>query len=111
MERYLEGEDIDLDILVDDLETAVARGSFHPVLAAAAVTGVGPAELRPGRPAGRRGREDDRRPVRRAGVAGPGVLRHAAAGLDGARVRARAGRARARGPRRGREARSPVLHA
>ena len=34
MDRYLGGEDIDMDILVDDLETAVARGSFHPVLAA-----------------------------------------------------------------------------
>ena len=45
MERYLGGEDIDLDILVDDLETAVARGSFHPALAAAATTGVGLAEL------------------------------------------------------------------
>src|SRR5919197_5736229 len=45
MERYLEGEDIDLDILVDDLETAVSRGSFYPVLAASATTGVGLAEL------------------------------------------------------------------
>ncbi len=34
MDRYLGGEDIDLDILIDDLETAVARGSFYPVLAA-----------------------------------------------------------------------------
>ena len=30
MERYLEGEDIDLKVLVDDLETAVARGSLLP---------------------------------------------------------------------------------
>jgi elongation factor G len=45
MDRYLGGEDIDMDILVDDLETAVARGSFHPVLAAAAATGLGMAEL------------------------------------------------------------------
>jgi elongation factor G len=45
MERYLGGEDIDMDILVDDLETAVARGSFYPVVAAAAVTGVGLGEL------------------------------------------------------------------
>jgi elongation factor G len=45
MERYLGGEDIDMDILVDDLETAVARGSFYPVLAASATTGVGLAEL------------------------------------------------------------------
>jgi elongation factor G len=41
MDRYLGGEDIGLDVLVDDLETAVARGSFYPVLATAAVTGVG----------------------------------------------------------------------
>jgi len=45
MERYLGGEDIDMDILVDDLETAVSRGSFYPVLAASATTGVGLAEL------------------------------------------------------------------
>ena len=45
MDRYLGGEDIDLDILVDDLETAVARGSFHPVLAACGPTGLGMAEL------------------------------------------------------------------
>ena len=34
MDRYLGGEDIPLETLVDDLETAVARGSFYPVLAA-----------------------------------------------------------------------------
>jgi elongation factor G len=45
MERYLGGEDIDMDILVDDLETAVSRGSFYPVLAASATAGVGLAEL------------------------------------------------------------------
>ncbi|HVX45641.1 MAG TPA: elongation factor G-like protein EF-G2 [Mycobacteriales bacterium] len=45
MDRYLGGEDIDLDILVDDLETAVARGSFYPVLPACPVTGVGLAEI------------------------------------------------------------------
>ncbi|MEV0342200.1 elongation factor G-like protein EF-G2 [Nocardia sp. NPDC050713] len=32
MERYLGGEPIELDTLVADLERAVARGSFHPVL-------------------------------------------------------------------------------
>src|SRR3954454_14484351 len=31
MERYLEGEEIDTAVLIDDLETAVSRGSFHPV--------------------------------------------------------------------------------
>lgn len=45
MERYLNGEDIDLKVLVDDLETAVSRGSFYPVLATAALTGLGMAEL------------------------------------------------------------------
>jgi len=45
MERYLSGEDIELKVLVDDLETAVARGSFHPVLASAAPTGLGMTEL------------------------------------------------------------------
>jgi elongation factor G len=32
MERYLGGEEIDTATLIDDLETAVARGSFHPVI-------------------------------------------------------------------------------
>ncbi|MCC3773159.1 GTP-binding protein, partial [Streptomyces sp. UNOC14_S4] len=34
MDRYLGGEEIDVKTLVQDLERAVARGSFHPVLAA-----------------------------------------------------------------------------
>jgi elongation factor G len=41
MDRYLGGEDIPLETLIDDLETAVARGSFHPVLAACGTTGLG----------------------------------------------------------------------
>jgi elongation factor G len=45
MDRYLGGEDIDMDILVDDLETAVARGSFFPVVPVSALAGVGMAEL------------------------------------------------------------------
>ncbi|HSN36124.1 MAG TPA: elongation factor G-like protein EF-G2 [Arthrobacter sp.] len=45
MERYLEGEDIPPGILISDLETAVSRGSFHPVVATSAETGVGLAEL------------------------------------------------------------------
>jgi elongation factor G len=45
MDRYLGGEDIDVKILIDDLETAVARGSFYPVLAACAGTGLGMAEV------------------------------------------------------------------
>ncbi|MDT0170632.1 elongation factor G-like protein EF-G2 [Pseudarthrobacter sp. BRE9] len=45
MDRYLEGEDIDTAVLAADLETAVARGSFFPVLPTSAVTGLGTAEL------------------------------------------------------------------
>ncbi|MFB7170876.1 elongation factor G-like protein EF-G2 [Streptomyces sp. NPDC056254] len=50
MDRYLGGEDIDLKTLVDDLERAVARGTFHPVLMAApaadgARQGLGTVEL------------------------------------------------------------------
>ncbi|MFJ3859658.1 elongation factor G-like protein EF-G2 [Streptomyces sp. NPDC090085] len=50
MDRYLAGEDIDLKTLVDDLERAVARGTFHPVLMAApaaegARQGLGTVEL------------------------------------------------------------------
>jgi len=45
MDRYLGGEDIDIKVLIDDLETAVARGSFYPVLAACAGNGIGMSEL------------------------------------------------------------------
>ena len=45
MERYLGGEDIDIKVLIDDLETAVARGSFYPVIAACSGNGLGMAEL------------------------------------------------------------------
>ncbi|HEY0699648.1 MAG TPA: elongation factor G-like protein EF-G2, partial [Micromonospora sp.] len=45
MDRYLEGEDIETETLISDLETAVARGSFHPVIPVCATTGVGLAEL------------------------------------------------------------------
>jgi elongation factor G len=45
MDRYLEGEDIDPKVLIEDLEKAVAQGSFYPVLAAAAPRGIGMAEL------------------------------------------------------------------
>jgi elongation factor G len=41
MDRYLGGEEIPTETLVDDLETAVARGSFHPVLAACGTSGLG----------------------------------------------------------------------
>ena len=140
MDRYLGGEDIDVKVLIDDLETAVARGSFYPVLAACAGTGSGmtellevltsgvpvaarapaarrhptgrlagrAADLRPGGPAVRRGGQDHHRPVRRADLAGTGVLRHAAPRRRPPRVRARAGRPRPRGPRRRREGRRAV---
>lgn len=45
MDRYLEGEQIDPKELIEDLEKAVARASFYPVLAAASPAGVGMAEL------------------------------------------------------------------
>ncbi|MFI5703187.1 elongation factor G-like protein EF-G2 [Streptomyces xanthochromogenes] len=50
MDRYLGGEEIDFASLVSDLERAVARGTFHPVLAAApaaegAKQGLGTIEL------------------------------------------------------------------
>ncbi|MDP9394726.1 MAG: elongation factor G-like protein EF-G2 [Actinomycetota bacterium] len=45
MDRYLGGEDIDLKILIEDLEKAVARGSFYPVIATSPATGLGMAEL------------------------------------------------------------------
>ncbi|HSP38821.1 MAG TPA: elongation factor G-like protein EF-G2 [Frankiaceae bacterium] len=45
MDRYLAGEQIDVATLIDDLETAVARGSFYPVLAACATDGLGSAEI------------------------------------------------------------------
>jgi len=45
LDRYLGGAEIALDTLTADLEIAVARGSFYPVLATSAETGVGLAEL------------------------------------------------------------------
>jgi elongation factor G len=45
MDRYLGGEEIETKTLIEDLETAVARGSFHPVIPVSALTGVGLAEL------------------------------------------------------------------
>ncbi|WP_406108345.1 elongation factor G-like protein EF-G2 [Micromonospora globbae] len=41
MDRYLEGEEIGTDVLIDDLEKAVARGHFYPVVPVCAETGVG----------------------------------------------------------------------
>lgn len=45
MDRYLDGEEISEEVLVDDLETAVAHASFHPVVPVCSVTGVGASEL------------------------------------------------------------------
>ncbi|MFE7626308.1 elongation factor G-like protein EF-G2 [Streptomyces sp. NPDC057509] len=50
MDRYLGGESLGIKTLTDDLERAVARGTFHPVLAAApaadgARQGIGTVEL------------------------------------------------------------------
>ncbi|MCX5499328.1 elongation factor G-like protein EF-G2 [Streptomyces sp. NBC_00053] len=50
MDRYLDGAEVDIKTLVDDLERAVARGTFHPVLTAApaapgARQGIGTVEL------------------------------------------------------------------
>ncbi|MCO1653468.1 elongation factor G-like protein EF-G2 [Pseudonocardia humida] len=41
MERYLGGEELDVPTLIDDLETAVARGAFHPVVPVCASSGTG----------------------------------------------------------------------
>jgi elongation factor G len=41
MERYLGGEDIEVQVLIDDLEKAVARGTFYPVIPVCAETKVG----------------------------------------------------------------------
>ncbi|MFC4147196.1 elongation factor G-like protein EF-G2 [Micromonospora mangrovi] len=41
MDRYLGGEEIDTEVLVTDLEKAVARGHFYPVVPVCAATGVG----------------------------------------------------------------------
>src|SRR4029450_8287019 len=41
MARYLGGEAIGPDVLVPDLEKAVARGHFYPVIPVCAETGVG----------------------------------------------------------------------
>jgi len=45
MDRYLSGEEIDPKVLIEDLEKAVARGSFYPVLVASSPQRIGMAEL------------------------------------------------------------------
>jgi elongation factor G len=45
MDRYLGGEQIAHETLTDDLEKAVARASFHPVVPVCSMSGVGCSEL------------------------------------------------------------------
>jgi elongation factor G len=45
MDRYLGGEEIDQSVLIEDLEKAVARASFFPVIPVCSSTGVGTLEL------------------------------------------------------------------
>ena len=45
LDRYLSGEDIGVDVLIGDLETAVARGTFYPVVPVCSGTGLGLGEL------------------------------------------------------------------
>lgn len=45
MDRYVGGEEISEDVLVADLERAVARATFFPVIPVCSVTGVGCSEL------------------------------------------------------------------
>ncbi|CAN5141038.1 elongation factor G-like protein EF-G2 [soil metagenome] len=45
MERYLAGEQVDRALLVTDLERAVARASFHPLLPVDSSSGLGAREL------------------------------------------------------------------
>jgi elongation factor G len=45
MERYVGGEDVDTALLTEDLERAVARGSFYPVIPVDSTSGVGTTEL------------------------------------------------------------------
>jgi elongation factor G len=45
MERYVGGEEVDAALLVEDLERAVCRGSFFPVIPVCSSDGVGAEEL------------------------------------------------------------------
>ena len=45
MDRYVGGERIEEEVLLTDLERAIARASLHPVLPVCAATGLGMAEL------------------------------------------------------------------
>ncbi|HET7398490.1 MAG TPA: elongation factor G-like protein EF-G2 [Intrasporangium sp.] len=45
LDRYLEGEELDPDVLREDLRTAVARATFFPILPVSPQTGAGIEEL------------------------------------------------------------------
>ena len=45
LDRYLAGEQVGFDTVVDDLETAVAHATFHPVIPCLPLTGLGIPEL------------------------------------------------------------------
>jgi elongation factor G len=45
LDRYLGGEEVDIDVVEADLLTAVSRGRFHPVIPVSTESGVGTAEL------------------------------------------------------------------
>jgi elongation factor G len=45
LDRWLAGEEVTFDTLVEDLEKAVARGAFHPVVPANPLTGLGAPEI------------------------------------------------------------------
>lgn len=45
MERYVGGEVVGAELLIEDLERSVARGSFHPVVPVDSTSGVGSGEL------------------------------------------------------------------
>jgi elongation factor G len=45
LDRWLAGEEVTFDALVEDLEKAVARGAFHPVVPANPLTGLGAPEI------------------------------------------------------------------
>ena len=45
LDRYLEGEPIDTESVIEDLKAAVGKGSFFPILPASPATGVGIEEL------------------------------------------------------------------
>ena len=68
LDRYLAGEHLESDVLIDDLDTSVARGTFYPVIPVCAGTELGLTELLE---------------VLEGGVPVPGELDPPASDLDG----------------------------